>query len=281
MMVELARRVRFLGLASGRAAIARPDYYSAQLSPFDVCAKVRRLSATTETEYLSNAASFVRAWTHDEVAYLTDVVGSTEQRMIELGIDPALPDDIFMVKTTGWEEGGANGYTRANMVILNQRSLSPNLFHHELFHIISRHDEAKRDAAYETLGFAHRAPFVFDDPLRISNPDAPALEHAVRVIYRNRAVDVAIVLRAARPYVGGSFFGYVTKKLLVIDTGDLLDFEHVEGLFRQIGRNTGYNIHQEEVCAVHFGLLLARDHVRSLPNPELIDRLHDALVSCR
>jgi len=136
-----------------------------------------------------------------------------------------------------------------------------------------------RDAAYATLGFMRRAVFEFSDPLRISNPDAPSSEHSIYVNYRGNMVEAAIVLRASRPYVDGGFFSYVTKRLLVIATGDLLRFEDVGGLYRQIGRNTGYTLHQEEICADHFSMLLAGDQWRVMPNPELVAHLHGALTA--
>lgn len=276
----LSARVFFATIQEGRTRISTSDVYTRNLTQFDLQAKIRTLREVTEGDYLENAVVYVRGWSRDEVEYLSSVIEHTNRRLKELEIKVVLPEEIVLVKTTGWEEGGANGYTRGSSIFLNRHSLSRTLFQHELFHIISRHDERKRDDAYATLGFIRRGEFEYIDALRISNPDAPSLEHTTTVFHRGRSIDAAIIIRAARPYQGGGFFPYVTKRLLVqvmanagTDHGApiLLDFGQVEGLYAQIGRNTTYNIHQEELCATHFSHLL--EQTSGLPDEQLIRRL--------
>lgn len=271
--------VSFADLCHGRELISSSDAYTQQLSAFELQAKVRTMNAATEGDYLRNATQFVRPWTGNEIAYLKAIIGSTDSRIQALGLQLDLPKDIFIVKTTGWEEGGANGYTRGNVIYLNRSSISQKLFHHELFHLISRFASPSRlDSVYGVLGFKPTESIEFNDDRRISNPDAPALRHVIHVRYRNKMAAAAIVLRGNRPYSGGGFFPYVQKRLLLVEEeeGHLIPFESSRNLYSQIGRNTSYNIHQEEISAVHFEYLLAS--TTGIPNPHLVESLHRVLA---
>ena len=284
----LDSKIRFAALDEGQDQIATSDIYTQHLSDYELLAKIRTRGKATEQEYLSNCQLFVRSWTPDEVAYLNEIIATVERRIRELQLCFALPDVIVLIKTTGWEEGGANGYTRKNAIYLNAHSLSRNLFLHELFHIISRFNPEKATAAYALLGFTPIEEIDNDDPMRISNPDAPFLRHVVNVTWQSHPIQVALVIRGSRPYTGGSFFGYVEKKLLVVEkagdgycvqrvNGDpfMLNYHDVDNLYDRIGKNTGYNIHQEEISAVHFEQLIL--DIRNLPNQNLVDGLGEVL----
>lgn len=284
----LGSSIRFASLYEGREEIATSDFYTQNLTDFDRKAKTRTFVEVDEATYLSNSARFVRGWSDAEQTYLTDIAVKVDARMKELGLDICLPDEIILVKTTGEEEGGANGYTRRNGMYLNQGSLSESLFIHELFHIISRFNVALLPEVYAILGFKPCNEVVYDDPLRITNPDAPYLRYFLTVRTADCLHDVVMIMRASSPYIGGSFFGYYRKKLLVVEGPDhakvpvlrdgghvFLDHPDIFDLYDFIGRNTAYNIHQEEVSAVHFEMLLlgAPDGIEREP----IERLGDVL----
>lgn len=55
----------------------------------------------------------------------------------------------------------------------------------------------------------------------------------------------------------------------------LLEISDVTGYHEQIGRNTGYTIHPEEVLADNFVLLACRE--RDVPSPKILER-RDALL---
>lgn len=283
-------RVSFATRDEGRAQISTSDYYSQNMSMFDRTAKTRRLGSVSEREYLENAASHVRAWTVDELEYVGSLIDAADRRMRELKLNIQLPDTVFLVKTDGWEEGGANGYTRENAIYLNQSSLSPDLLLHEIFHVVSRYNQLRIDCVYRTLGFRRCSDIVFDLDTRITNPDAPYLRHYLTVYVSGEPVEIALVMMASRPYAGGGFFGYVRKKLVALEGPDdakvvskiggeprLLDHRAPIDLYDRLGRNTAYNIHQEEVCAVHFEMLMTG--ARNLPHPQLVEALHRALAS--
>ena len=206
-------RIAFATRNEGRAQIARSDYYSQNQSLFDRSAKTMTLGAVSESGYLENAARHVHAWTPDEVAYLARVIAAADRRMQELKLAVDLPETIVLVKTDGWEEGGANGYTRANAIYLNRNSLSEPLVLHELFHVISRHNPAKIDEIYATLGFRRCNEIAFDLDTKITNPDAPYLRHYMALHVNGEPIEAALVLVAARAYAGGGFSAMSARRL--------------------------------------------------------------------
>ena len=273
----------------GRAKIATPDVYTDRLSDYELQAKIRTRAKVTATDYLYNCQKHVRAWALEDIHYVAALIRHIDRAITSLNITFQLPENILLVKTTGWEEGGANGYTRENAIYLNEHSLSLHLLIHELFHIVSRTNPHTATAAYRILGFAEIDEVHYEDPFKISNPDAPFLRHALKISHRRTPRVACLVIRGNGPYYGGSFFRYVQKQLLVLETaGDhrcapmienrkpvFLNYHEVDGLYQQIGRNTGYNIHQEEVTAVHFEHLLTGS--KGLPNQSLVHDLRAVL----
>lgn len=277
----LSSEVDFVSVEQAAEQISTSDEYTQNLTPFDLHAKIQTLEDVSEADYLSNCTSFVRPWANDEVAYLGAIIGELDDRLQTLGVKVVLPTKIVMVKTTGWEEGGANGYTRENAIFLNRNSLGRDLFTHELFHIISRHNPEIRNRVYKILGFELSDPIEYNDDLRITNPDTPTLMHLLTVGYGDSQIQVAMIIRSQRKYAGGGFFSYVVKRLLTADsdsdTGSeypgfsMLRYDQVRKLYDQIGRNTAYNIHQEELSAVHFRYLV--NGTSGLPDQHLVDSL--------
>lgn len=281
--------IRFATLEEGRARISARDAYTTRLSAHELQARARSPTPVPLEEYLRRCASHVRAWSPGEVEHLQGIVRKTEERAKQLGVHLALPEEVLLVKTTGQEEGGANGYTREASIFFQEGAVTEALFAHELFHVFSRRNPAIATRAYGVLGFHEIAEIRNDDPMRITNPDTLDLRHAIEVRHRGESREVCTVLRGRWPYKGGSFFGYIEKRLLVLEKRDdghvpelsagkpvLLRYEEVEGLYEKIGRNTTYDFHPEEISAVHFELLVTGHE--ELPDAHLIDGLRDLLA---
>jgi hypothetical protein len=58
----------------------------------------------------------------------------------------------------------------------------------------------------------------------------------------------------------------------------LVEVEAVEGFFEQIGRNTGYIIHPEEILADNFVLLVLGRTTPPVPNPEIPEEMRAILA---
>ncbi len=292
-------RVRFGSAAETAAALARADPFVEAMSPFDRSARLKSRAPVSSAQFQAFVGKQALEWDELEVARFSEVL-----RRIERTLEPfrlRLPAEILLGKTTGEEEGQAAYCRSTNVVIIPEGKAtgSPEalqgLLAHELFHILSRNDLEVRDAIYGVFGFRPRPRIDLPEPFlsrRITNPDAPQIRHSIEVQVGGRAVEVAPVLysRAARfdPAEADSFFDYLTFKLMAVGRVDgawvplmtngapqFFGVGDVGGFFEQIGRNTGYIIHPEELAADNFVMML--DGRADVPNPDLLSKMRTIL----
>jgi len=216
------------------------------------------------------------------------------------GLRPALerlaitfPKRITLVKTTGAEEGHAF-YTRDTAIMIPERESGPaneelleKTIAHELFHILSRNNPELREKLYRVIGFTKCNEVGFPEELKsrkITNPDAPRNDHSIRVRVKDKQEDVVPILFANSPSYdpakGGEFFNYLQLGFLPVSkssaTGKTpLTSQEISGFSEQIGRNTKYIIHPEEILADNFALLvMGEDDVQS---PEILKKMRAVL----
>jgi hypothetical protein len=161
---------------------------------------------------------------------------------------------------------------------------------------LSRHDNALRERLYAAIGFEKCSEIEFPKEFakqKITNPDAPKNDHAIQVCVDDRQIKVVPVLFSNTPYdlqKGGRFFDYLQFRLLAIErqteasapqprreAGKPLMFapSEVVGFFEQVGRNTNYLIHPEEILADNFAdLVTGRTNWRS---PDIRTKIVDVL----
>lgn len=277
--------------------IMTEDDYTSRLSKFDLQSKTQRKDSVTLADYLNYSAEQVVKWENDEMKIIGEVVSSTGNKIKSLALNIKMPDTIFIIKSTMANEGGADGYTRLNYIVLKENLVGrkstrlENLFAHELFHVISRNNPEMSEKIYNTIGFRKTndvpyPPEIAD--LRISNPDAPLNNYYITLEYNGKPIEAMLVLFAREPYKGGSFFAYVQIGLMAVE-GDaeykktvyaegkplILKVKDVKGFYEQIGKNTDYIFHAEELSADHFELML--DKTEGLPNPELIEAMKNVM----
>lgn len=280
--VEIApgTKTGFASVAEGGRLLSVRDVFVAAMSPFDRSARLKTDRAVTETEYLAFVARQTLEWTDPEVVALAAILERFRKATADL--DLRLPRVVLFVKTTGLEEGRA-AYCRGASVILpvnvvggDPAELEKTVFH-ELFHIYSRHHPENRRALYRIIGFEVCPEIALPEELRprkITNPDAPLIDSVIRVRAGGRRVAATPVLlaRTARYDVarGGEFFNSMDFRLLVLDETQgrfspaslpngkpfLLEPSDVPDYLEQIGANTRYIIHPEEILADNFVLLI-------------------------
>lgn len=275
-------------LGAGRANL-RSDDYTRSHTDFDRSIRLNRTTDLTETAYLNLAAKNMRNWNAEELAALRKSMTALADSATAMKLRLPLPDTLVICKTRGEEELGAEGYTRGNRIMLHASldELTPALLAHELWHVISRLNQPARDRAYAGFGFrpCNRVDYkpAFGGRV-ISNPDCPFIEHYLRMNVAGKDEDVAIVLYSRSPFVkGGGLMDYVAVKLLQLEGSEsnkkvvLSDgkpvvhgFGERPDFFKQVGRNTPYMLHIEELTAEHFSALMTG---RRMPEPQFVDRL--------
>ena len=294
--------IQFATVDQGRERLQQADRYLASLSRFDLECRLQTNEPTTSAQVGALAAGEVRAWSSMDIETLSAMFHAIRERFAPYRLP--LPETIWLVKTSGREEGEA-AYCRGNTIILPQRMLDPRSTRlertlvHELFHVLSNQNPALRNELYALVGFHPCPPVTLPKTLadrKITNPDAPSLDAFIRLELEGESVAAVPLLFASveryNPSEGGSFFKYLTFRLLVIEQeGEtwrasqqdgqprLLDPAQVDSYHAQIGKNTRYIIHPEEVLADNFVHLIFA--TPDLPTPDLIARLKQRLQSPR
>lgn len=293
-LTVLRAEIKFATLEQAREVLGKRDEFIERLSPFDRAARAKSSQPVSEADFLKVVVANVLEFSADEKKTVETALASLGPKIEKLGLK--WPAEILIVKTTGKEEGNAP-YTRGNTIVLPAGKLAPGAplertLCHELFHILSRHDPELRDQLYAVIGFQRcqevRLP---KSRMWITNPDAPKNEHFI--VLKRGSTDVAAVpVLLAEPSAydaskGGEFFAYLKFKFLVVEKDgpqrvrfdeqnpSFVDPAEVTNFFEQIGRNTQYIIHPEEILADNFVLLV--NGVMEAKSPEILAKLRAVL----
>ena len=193
---------------TGRQLLTTVDAFVDNQRRFDRQARVTLeygVLAVSRDVYLDYVSSQVMDWSSAETGKLKKIVASIAAKFSSF--DLSLPATVFLVKTSGLEEGFA-AYTRlenvivlpANMVASLETGVNfgdplhpkddstylENVITHEFFHIFSKNNRARR---YELYKLVHYRPTGNDVALpdvpwgswesmrdfKITNPDTPVL----------------------------------------------------------------------------------------------------------
>lgn len=277
--------------------IITEDEYTARFSWFDLQSKSLKLDDATIEDYFKVSSDGIQPWMSEEIENIKKTTEYVNRKINEHGMKLSLPPKIEVIKSNMKSEGGAAGYTRGNFIVLS-RSYTGNysaslrdLFIHELFHILSRNDQFISERIYNIIGFKKCNEVAYPPELadkRISNPDAPFNNYYITVEYGGKPVDVMLIMYAGKSYEGGSFFPYMQVGLLAVEGDEfnktpvyesgkplVLQTSDVNNFYEQVGRNTGYILHAEEISADHFVMLLTGE--KGIANPELIIAMKNVL----
>jgi hypothetical protein len=290
-----ATAFEFATVEQGRAIITARDEYVQRLSPLERALKMKSEAAVSEVEFLKRLAASIQPWPESERAAVQAALESIRPRLAELNLP--LPRTVVFVRFTGGVEGNSP-HTRANAVLLNddllkRSDLLPHLIAHELFHVASRQDKVWRDAMYATIGFVPIEEVALPPQLasrKVTNPDSPRIDVAIKVQTGQGFAWVTPLLHATvdryDAHQGGEFFKYMKLSWLEVARGDavpvraavmqpqLHETAELGGFVEQVGRNTGYIIHPEEILAENFAQLATG---KTGPSPEIHQRLLEAL----
>lgn len=244
----------------------------------------------TRTDLLPDFEDYLRrdaaSFTPDEIAFVADVVQEMWQTAQKAALD-VFPDTLLLLKIKGKPYGPSVYYTRQNTIVIPQDVLRLrrrqdflNTMYHELFHVYSRLRPDKRARLYRRIGFEsigmHR--LELPQPLAeriLHNPDGADFAQKITLKEGNKITEAIPVIYANEPgYVSQKrlFFAYLEFSLFeIIPQADgrwyvrtqedglssTLDLQKLPDFYRQIGDNTTYIIHPDEVLADNFALLMA------------------------
>jgi hypothetical protein len=293
--------VHFATQSEGRQILTAKDEFIQRLGPFDRSARMKTDKAVSEDEFLQFVGRNVIDWTNEEMQTVDAAVKAIQPLLRDLPL--LLPRTVQLIKTTGAEQGNAP-YTQGTAIVLHKAELErgqkdlQRLLCHELFHILSRHNPGLREALYGIIGFTKCNEIDLPPELKrrkLTNPDAPRNDYFIRLGINGReCLAVPILLSSVETYDvkrGGEFFAYIQLQFLVVEkSGDsqnlkivydgsspkLVGMQSVSGFMEQVGRNTDYIIHPEEILADNFALLVLNQH--DAPSPEILQKMREMLM---
>jgi hypothetical protein len=243
------------------------DVYTSNLNEFELMAKLQVFREVTVSDYLNHVKAQALDWNNDLKEL---ILGAIEEISNHLDLNPMpLPTDVNFVLTTGLDEGYA-AYTRGSAIFLNERIIRNHsnltrLIAHELVHVATRNNCKWKDNLYSQIGFLPCDPPEFTPEFQkyvFSNPDAPRIEHALEVTYNGVKQKVApIIYTSQENYLGGNFFEYIEVGLFLLDGENakdyhlypeeirIINFDDCQEFFENVGNNTNYLFHAEEILA--------------------------------
>lgn len=296
-----AQEVSFASAVEAKRILSANDSYMAGMSPFDRQARMQTDRAVSQAEFIAFYSSAAMEWPEDERVRISAAWKKIQPAVTRLGLP--LPEKVYIIKTSGKEEADA-AYTRANAIILPPAMLDTSdeelekLLAHELFHVSTRANPGLARQLYETIGFHYCGEVQLPANVaarRISNPDTPQNDSCIRVKVDGQQVRaIPILLSASEKYDmarGGTFFDYLALAFLLVDTPagsgtpQMLHDAHglrvaglkdLSGFFEQVGENTQYVIHPEEILADNFALLVIGE--RNVPSPQILANMKAVLA---
>ncbi|MEZ6092431.1 MAG: hypothetical protein R3C05_31380 [Pirellulaceae bacterium] len=283
--------VRFASQQEAADVLGTEDAFIERLTRFDLQSRLQTEREVTSLDYRTELIAGIQPWTESLKEQVLSPLRTLSERIVPLRLP--LPEEILLVCTNGQGEAGAP-HTRGNAIILPQKRISSSpdvmlrLLAHELFHVVSRHDATLRDALYREIGF-HRCqeievPDEWKDR-RITNPDAPIVEHFIEVAINDRVVPVAPILFSRIPVYNTRhsepFFKYLDLRFVELKKtsegcqvaldgeGKMISYaaKELPDFLDQVGTNTNYIIHPEEILADNFSFLISG---KTVPSPEVI-----------
>ncbi len=291
-------KIVLAGVEEGKKVLMTQDAFAMSLSRFDLQVRLKRTENATLDEWKKFTAAEVLPWSDEEIAHIKPAVAVLAEKLKRLRLP--LPERVLLVHTSGKEESEA-AYTRANAIMLPSKVLSypperlEDLLAHELFHVLSRHDAETRQRLYGIIGFRACEEIPLPASLKdrkLTNPDAPQINCTIDLKIDGRVVTTTPILYSSEENFdaekGGSLFRYLTFRLMVVEKREgkwqpaasggapiLLDPKQVPSFLEQIGKNTGYIIHPDEILADNFKHLVKEE--QKLPTPKIVEQMQSVL----
>jgi len=270
-------------LEAAQAAIVqdRKEGYFEKVQALEMAIQMQLEKATNKRldllpHYKEMLQKDVQEFSASEQILLHKTFQSALDRIAAFAPNIKLPK-MRLIKTLGSYYGASVYYTRENCIVIpadqlvNSSKLEQTLIH-EIFHVYSRYSPKKRKALYAAIGYQQIDSLILSDFLQkriFYNPDGLDLNYAIRLKDENEQEFLATPIIFSRfgaykgiPMLQAMLFQFFELEELPqagqyrIKSPDLgLEEKELNNYWEQIGRNTNYTIHPDEVLADNFTFL--------------------------
>jgi hypothetical protein len=282
--------------AQGRVVLGRIDEYIRNQTAWERGARMNKIAEVAVEDYVRYCQSSVLDWNEAQRRTLLAVMKIAADQVRPYA--KWMPPEVLIVRTNGAEDYGS-AYTRGNAIVIKapreEVFASPGLLTHELWHVISRGQTELRNKMYAAIGFHYYGPLKWIAPLdrlRVTNPDCPVNEHTIKISYQGHEYMAMPIMHAKSKRFGLDYYNdlraFLDTHLLLVQPSSggveavmvkgepsLVRFNQVNNFKEQIGYNTNYLDHPEEIIADNFELLVSGAKPRS---PEITARLKEVLM---
>ena len=282
--------IRVLNAEQGQSVVVfdTTDHFFERITSLEMRVQTTRKDSTlSRPEEIRHFQAFLQAdvqdFTEEEAKRANETAQKALKAVYKFVPKLQIPDTLQLVKTKGAYYGNSVYYTRHNCIIIPANQLIANYedalmatLIHEIFHIYSRYNPEKRAALYELLGYKwvpqlELSPFLEKRVFR--NPDATDIGYRIEVTLRKSGKKIWVIPAILSKYpdiqpMAQGFFEYLSFQLFevvenagkwrVVSPDIGYQPEDLDGFYEQIGRNTNYIIHPEEILADNFKILVLR-----------------------
>ena len=112
--------VHFATPEQGKSRLAKHDTYIKGLSPFERAAKILKAGPVSTEEYIDFIGAQTLEWDENDKAKLKKIIQIASSKLAPYARH--IPPDIYLIKTTGKDEGAAP-YTRGISIVLPNRTV--------------------------------------------------------------------------------------------------------------------------------------------------------------
>jgi len=284
---HLENNAYLLDSVAAAAAISNDDteFFFENIRTLDMEIQMGQTLSGTRKEHISAYKKFLQKdvtnFTEKEAEYVRKIVNEARQ-LCDIISPDIFPKPLNLIKTKANHYAKSVYYTRENNIIIPYDVLGENrnedafleIILHEIFHIYSRLNSDKRTQLYELIGFRKAANIQLPEELDrrlLLNPDGADIEYLITVSDAKDTVQLIPLLYSKTPEIASNspgFFTYLQFELFQIkNEGNVLTVQTKEGYkstiedrfqidFQdQIGPNTGYIWHPDEILADNFAFL--------------------------
>jgi hypothetical protein len=275
--------VVFLDEAAAAEAIVTDEAegFFDKITALDMKIQMKNSDYTSEKEikvdYLKHLKSSVKSISENEEIAIRKVIHQAFLRSNTIAKD-IFPKKIEIIKTNMNHYGASVFYTRENRIIIPENLLRRRLDQEfsnsilkQIFHIHLRYNYWKRIELYKAIGFEPLNVLMTPSALKeriLLNPNGIELTviHHISDNTREEFSAVPIIYADNKPEVfrNLSFYSTINFRLYKIENGELVttadgastvDMHSIANFYEQIGTNTTYIIHPNEILADNFVLL--------------------------